>query len=84
MRTRSVIAVLFVCALALHFSPAAAQPPQRQQQASGGSDVAGTEAELLPDEPVVTQHSARINGQNVSYTAEAGWLPIRDDGKVAA
>jgi len=75
----------FICAFVLHVMPAAAQQPQRPQQAaSGRANPAGTEAELLPDEPVVTQHSARINGQNVSYTAEAGWLPIRDDGKITA
>jgi carboxypeptidase C (cathepsin A) len=51
---------------------------------SASASAAGTEADLLPDEPVVTQHSARINGQNVNYTAEVGWLPIRDEGKVAA
>lgn len=83
MRTRSVLAMLFVCALVLQVAPAAAQQPSRPQMAaSARASAAGTEADLLPDEPVVTQHSARINGQNVSYTAEAGWLPIRDDGKV--
>ena len=84
MRARIALAMLFIGAFTLSAAPAAAQQHQRSQEASGGSKVAGTEAELLPDEPVVTQHSARINGQNVSYTAEAGWLPIRDDGKVAA
>lgn len=85
MRTRSVLALLFICAFVLHVLPAAAQQPQRPQQpASGRAGPAGTEAELLPDEPVITQHSARINGRNVSYTAEAGWLPIRDDGKITA
>jgi carboxypeptidase C (cathepsin A) len=84
MRTRSVLALLFVCTLGLQVGPAAAQQPSRPQQASARANAAGTEADLLPDEPVVTQHSARINGQNVSYTAEAGWLPIRDDGKVTA
>jgi carboxypeptidase C (cathepsin A) len=83
MRTRSVLAMLFVCALVLPVTPATAQQPSRQQMAaSARASAAGTEAALLPDEPVITQHSARINGQNVSYTAEAGWLPIRDDGKV--
>jgi carboxypeptidase C (cathepsin A) len=85
MRTRSVLAMLFICAFALHVIPAAAQWPQRPRQAASAEPVAaGTEAELLPDEPVVTQHSARINGQRVSYTAEAGWLPIREDGKLTA
>ncbi len=85
MRIRSVHVTLFVCAFVLHVVPAAAQRPVRPQQApSARATVAGTEADLLPDEPIVTQHSARINGQNVSYTAEAGWLPIRDEGKIAA
>ncbi|UCC82164.1 MAG: carboxypeptidase [Gemmatimonadota bacterium] len=82
MRTRGVLALLFVCTLVFQVLPAAAQ--QRPQQASARASTAGTEADLLPDEPVVTQRSARIDGQNVSYTAEAGWLPIRDDGKVTA
>ena len=85
MRTRSVLAMLFICTFVLHVIPAAAQWPQRPRQAPSGEPVkAGTEAELLPDEPVVTQHSGRINGQRVSYTAEAGWLPIREDGKLTA
>jgi carboxypeptidase C (cathepsin A) len=82
MRTRSVSTILFICAFAFSVSPVAGQQPQRPAQAR--ASAAGAEADLLPDEPVVTQHSARINGQNVSYTAEAGWLPIRDDGKVTA
>ncbi len=82
MRTRSVLAMLFVCTFVLTAVPAAAQQPP--QAASGGYNAAGTEADLLPDEPIVTQHSARINGQNVSYTTEAGWLPIRDEGEIAA
>jgi carboxypeptidase C (cathepsin A) len=84
MRAQSINVVLLVCAFVLHAVPAAAQRPERPQQEPSRTAVAGTEAELLPDEPVVTQHSARINGQNVSYTAEAGWLPIRDEGKIAA
>jgi carboxypeptidase C (cathepsin A) len=84
MRTRSVLALLFVCTLDAQVVPATAQQPQRPPQASARASTAGTEADLLPDEPVVTQRSARINGQNVNYTAEAGRLPIRDDGKVAA
>jgi len=42
------------------------------------------ELDLLPDEPVVTQHTTTIRGQTVRYTAEAGTLPIREDGKVTA
>ena len=42
------------------------------------------ELELLPDEAVVTQHTATIKGETVRYTAEAGTLPIRAEGKVMA
>ena len=45
---------------------------------------AGQEADLLPAEPVVSQHTGTFNGQTVAYTAEVGWLPIREDGKVVA
>ena len=58
--------------------------PALAQGGGGGGSKAGTEAALLPDEPVVTQHTKRINGQSVSYAAEAGWLPIREDGKTVA
>jgi carboxypeptidase C (cathepsin A) len=46
--------------------------------------VAGLEVTLLPKEPVVTQHSATIRGETVRYTAEAGTLPIRADGRITA
>ena len=49
-----------------------------------GGQKAGKEADLLPNEPVVHQKTGTFNGQTVSYTAEAGWIPIRDDGKVVA
>jgi len=49
-----------------------------------GSAEAGAEAALLPDDPVSTQRTARLNGQTVSYTAVAGWQPIRSDGKTVA
>ncbi len=85
MRTRGVLSMLSVLAFVLGATPATAQRPQRPAEAvSDRATAAGTEADLLPDEPVVTQHSARINGQNVSYTAEASWLPIRQDGKIVA
>jgi carboxypeptidase C (cathepsin A) len=76
--------MLFVSALVALAVPAAAQEPRRPEPAASGPSVAGTEANLLPDEPVVTRHSARINGQTVNYTAEAFWLPIRDNGKMVA
>ncbi len=82
MRTRSVLALLTVVVFALHVRPTSAQQPQRPQPSEAGK--AGQEANLLPDDPVVTQHTARIDGQAVSYKAEAGWLPIREDGKLMA
>jgi carboxypeptidase C (cathepsin A) len=42
------------------------------------------ELELLPDEAVVTQHTTTIRGETVRYTAEAGTLPIRADGRITA
>ena len=42
------------------------------------------ELDLLPEEPVVTQHTTTIRGQAVRYTAEAGTLPIRSNGKTMA
>jgi len=83
MSIRKVVSIMAISALAAITSPALAQRPAAAPPAAGGSK-AGTEAALLPEEPVVTQHTARINGQSVAYTAEAGWLPIRDDGKVVA
>jgi len=66
-------------------APAVAQAPPASQPAERASATkAGPEARLLPTEPVVTQHTIRIGTQQVAYTAEAGWLPIREDGKDAA
>jgi len=45
---------------------------------------AGTEAALLPEVPVITQHTGTFNGTSVSYTAEAGVIPIREDGEITA
>ena len=64
-----------------------AQPVQGRPEAavpSAGSAKAGREADLLPAEPVVAQKTGTFNGQTVSYTVEAGWIPIRDEGKVVA
>jgi len=47
-------------------------------------DVTAQELALLPDAPVVTRHTATIGGESVQYTAEAGTLPIREDGEVMA
>ncbi|MEW5917281.1 MAG: carboxypeptidase, partial [Gemmatimonadota bacterium] len=61
-------------------SPQAAPLPAGQNAAN----KAGPEAKLLPDSAVVTQHSIRIGNAQVAYTAEAGWLPIRENGKTLA
>jgi carboxypeptidase C (cathepsin A) len=86
MRTSRSFATSSVAVLlALATGAAAQQPrPSATPPPASGSGKAGKEAELLPNEPVVTQHSIRIGGQPLSYTAEAGWIPIRDDGKVVA
>ncbi len=42
------------------------------------------ELALLPDSAVVTHHTVQIEGQEVRYTAEAGTLPLREDGKTMA
>jgi carboxypeptidase C (cathepsin A) len=83
MRTRVARRSVLICALlAINAVPAVAQTARGGPPSPTGK--AGPEAALLPDEPVVTQHSARIGGQTVAYTAEAGWLPIREDGKTLA
>jgi len=46
--------------------------------------VHAQELALLPQEAVVTQHSTTIRGEAVRYSAEAGTLPIRREGKVTA
>ncbi|MFH1573776.1 MAG: hypothetical protein ABIG68_07310, partial [Acidobacteriota bacterium] len=82
MKTRCMPSLLLMCVFALVVSPAAAQEARPAPQPA--PNKAGKEAELLPDKPVVTQHSARIGGQTVNYAAEAGWLPVREEGKLTA
>ena len=79
---RSLSAFLFLAVFAFSV-PTAAQQPTAPRAPAGGAK-AGTEANLLPAEPVITQHSLRIGDETVNYTVEAGWLPIRDDGKIVA
>src|SRR5512143_463308 len=86
MRTRRFVLALAAVSMLIPAPRVLAQGAGRQ---SGPSPVAagakaGREADLLPAEPVVSQHTARFNGQSVSYTAEVGWLPIRDEGRVVA
>ena len=52
--------------------------------AISASSLWAQELELLPKDPVVTQHTTTIQGETVRYTAEAGTLPIRENGKVMA
>ncbi len=79
---RSVPAVLLIglflaVAVPLEALQQQSVEPPEEEKASG-------EAALLPDEPVVTSHTAQIKGQTVRYTAEAGWLPIREEGQLTA
>jgi carboxypeptidase C (cathepsin A) len=86
MTARRLLLALGVPALlltTLNVARAFQGPPQEPRPA-GPPAKAGTEAALLPADPVVTQHTVRIGDQPVAYTAEAGWLPIREDGKVVA
>ena len=87
MQSRHLLALAFAASLTLPIPPAAAQGGQGRPPAppaAGGGPKAGHEADLLPAEPVVSQHTGKFNGQTVSYTAEVGWIPIRDEGKVVA
>ena len=90
MKSRSLAQGLATVILLLLVTawPASAQAPAGRSRdaapAAAAGAKAGKEADLLPPDPVVTQHTGRFNGQTVSYTAEAGWLPIREDGKVVA
>lgn len=83
MSTHRMFPILIASIAILTVGPAAAQGPPGAGS-GGGAQKAGAEAALLPDEPVVTQHSVRIGNQTVQYSAEAGWLPIRDDGTLVA
>jgi len=83
MRIRQLLPILLMALWVRGMLPVAAQEARSAPQAPA-ANKAGKEAELLPDKPAVTQHTARINGQAISYTAEAGWLPIREAGKLTA
>ncbi len=83
MRTKTIL-LLLLLGLALRSLPAGAQEPRAAAPPQPAANKAGKDHELLPEKPVVTQHSARINGQLINYTAEAGWLPIREGGKLMA
>jgi carboxypeptidase C (cathepsin A) len=88
MKTTPFVLALTAASVLFAASCAFAQgaPGGRQGSAPlmAGGAKAGREADLLPAEPVVSQHTGRFNGQTVGYTTEAGWIPIRDEGKVVA
>ncbi len=77
----SIVALVLVSVVTCPPGSATAQQAREADESQG---TAGVEATLLPDEPVVTTHSAQIEGQTVRYTTEAGWLPIREEGKLTA
>jgi carboxypeptidase C (cathepsin A) len=52
--------------------------------AVAGLPAVAQEAGLLPDSAVTTSHTVTIKGVRVPYTATAGTLPIREEGKVTA
>ena len=82
---RTLAAALMIAALALPVTTLAQQGrPGGTPPAAAAGAKAGKEADLLPAEPVISQHTGKFNGQTVAYTTEAGWLPIRDEGKVVA
>lgn len=83
MRLSHVLALSVALIVPTAAQVSAQGPPPGPPPAAVGAK-AGVEADLLPAEPVITQHTGRFNGQTVSYAAEAGWIPIRDEGKVVA
>ncbi|HJU75083.1 MAG TPA: hypothetical protein VJ717_15165 [Gemmatimonadaceae bacterium] len=83
MIARRLVPVVFLLTVCTLSAEGVTQAPQ-QQAAQSGSGKAGPEANLLPDSAVVTQHTIRIGNAPVAYTAEAGWLPIRENGKAVA
>ena len=47
-----------------------AEPAKEKKEASKTS---------TDEEPVVTHHSVRVDGQNLNYTSTAGLMPIRNE-----
>jgi len=84
MRFSRFLLALAVVSLLVHASPVVAQGRQGGPPPAAAGAKAGMEADLLPAEPVVSQHTGTFSGQTVAYTAEVGWIPIRDEGKVVA
>lgn len=86
MKSTRILLTLATASLLTYSTDVLAQGsrPGTPPAAPGGGTKAGKEADLLPAEPVTSQHTGTFNGKNVSYTTEAGWIPIRDEGKVIA
>jgi hypothetical protein len=82
--TRFVLAVALAALLVPTAQGAAQEPPWQGPPPSAGGAKAGKEADILPADPVITQHTGRFNGQTINYAAEVGWIPIRDEGKLVA
>ena len=87
---RAVAGLLLIFALAVPASDLMAQRPQRRAgaapQLEGKPDpAAAKKAEGIKEESSVTQHTVRINGREIAYTATAGTLLLKEeDGKKKA
>ena len=81
IQTRRLLAAGFVASLAFS-TPVTGQEAALEQEA----EAKGKQAEeQYEPESSVTQHSVRIDGTNVKYTATAGWLIMEnDDGEPIA
>lgn len=51
-------------------------------QGSAQQAALGVPGIPAPDEPVVSHHQVSVHGKTLSYTARAGFLPIRDEDQV--
>ena len=87
---RAVAGLLLIFALAVPASDLMAQRPQRRtggapQQEGKPDPAAAKKAEGIKEESSVTQHTVRINGREIAYTATAGTLLLKEeDGKKKA
>lgn len=72
-----LVSVLFFVASA---GSALAQMPERRMRGPEGKEEKAPEAaEHAKARKVVTQHTLRVNGQSIPYTATAGTIILRDD-----
>ena len=80
-KTRRLLAACFIAFLASS-PPVTGQEAAHEQDAEADGKPADEQYE---PESSVTQHSVRIDGKNVEYTATAGWLIMEnDDGEPIA